>query len=206
MKISREPSHVTRMSCFHWSLCSITTGKQNWENHILLHFFIQRTLYVDIHFNLCVDIWLICWGNVLLNMFSSLSSLMCPWLSHAYTTYPCCFLVWCSALIGRTGTDEHTVKIMWQSGIFGIGVGSLISSWGRTVKLPWVCTITSQYPSWYHPTWCKCVNLQQPIDMSCKYNLPWHRAAWRNGGIDKTRLCQRSCGQNSTESNHWQNW
>ena len=43
---------------------------------------------------------------------------------------------------------------MWLSRIAGQDAGSLVSQWGSTIKSPWVCTVTSRYPTpyWACPT------------------------------------------------------
>ena len=38
---------------------------------------------------------------------------------------------------------------MWFGWISVHGASGLISLWGSTIMSPWVCTVTSQYPSWY---------------------------------------------------------
>ena len=38
---------------------------------------------------------------------------------------------------------------MWLGGISGHGAGGLISQWGSSIKLPWLCTVTSQYQRWW---------------------------------------------------------
>ena len=44
---------------------------------------------------------------------------------------------------------------MWLSGISSHAAGLLLTQWGRTVKSPWVCTVTSWYPFCYDLTGCK---------------------------------------------------
>ena len=63
-------------------------------------------------------------------------------------------------------TGYLSVRIMWLSGISGHGVNSLISQWGSTIKSPWVCSVTSRYPSWYYLRCCQDVKPKQPCNHS----------------------------------------
>ena len=50
---------------------------------------------------------------------------------------------------------------MWLCAIAGDIAGGLVFHWGNTIKLPWVRTVTNQYPSWYDLTFCQDVKQQQ---------------------------------------------
>ena len=73
--------------------------------------------------------------------------------------YTCCFLTQHLALLGKglqwlpQCQDKVTV---WDACVHGACF--LVSQWGSTTKLPWVCTITSQYQPWYDLRCCKDVN------------------------------------------------
>ena len=49
----------------------------------------------------------------------------------------------------RTRIGLLSSRIMWLSGISGQQTHALISPRGSTIKLPWVCTVTSRSSSWY---------------------------------------------------------
>ena len=49
---------------------------------------------------------------------------------------------------------------MWLGGILGLATSRLIFQWGNTTKLPWVHTVTWQYPFWYDLRCCKDVKHQ----------------------------------------------
>ena len=76
-----------------------------------------------------------------------------------YQIDTCRFLTWHLEWIGLGKVAEYLV--MWPGGILGHGALGLISLWGSTMKLPWVCTVTSWYRSWYDCRCCKDLTLQQ---------------------------------------------
>ena len=62
--------------------------------------------------------------------------------------------------MARTGW--FNVRIMWLSETLHHHASGLVSKWSSTIKLPWVCTVTSWYPSWYDIRCCKDIKLHQP--------------------------------------------
>ena len=75
-----------------------------------------------------------------------------------------------SQVLGIIRIRQGLVGSVWDYcewvGYQGMVLGGLVSQWGSTIQLPWVCTVTSRYLLWHDFRCCQDVKLQQPTSLS----------------------------------------